>query len=33
VASGAAVVLTATLFFLLVFMFAPGRGWVWQRRR
>lgn len=33
VASGAAVVLTATLFFLLVFLFAPGRGWVWQRRR
>lgn len=33
VASGAAVVLTATLFFLLVFLLAPGRGWVWQRRR
>lgn len=32
VASGAAVVLTATIFFLLAFLFAPGRGLVWQRR-
>ena len=32
VASGAAVVLVATAVFLLVFVFAPGRGLVWQRR-
>ncbi len=32
VASGAAVVLTATVFFLLAFLFAPQRGLVWQRR-
>ena len=31
VASGAAVVLTATLFFLLAFLFAPQRGLVTQR--
>jgi ABC-type Mn2+/Zn2+ transport system permease subunit len=31
VASGAAVVLTATGIFLLVFLFAPHRGVVWQR--
>jgi manganese/iron transport system permease protein len=31
VASGAAVVLVATLIFLLVFLFAPGRGFVWRR--
>ena len=31
VASGAAVVLVATLIFVLVFLFAPGRGLVWQR--
>ncbi len=31
VASGAAVVLVATLIFLLVFLFAPGRGRVWRR--
>jgi ABC-type Mn2+/Zn2+ transport system permease subunit len=31
VASGAAVVLVATLIFLLVFLFAPGRGLVWRR--
>ena len=31
VASGAAVVLVATLIFILVFLFAPGRGIVWQR--
>ena len=33
VASGAAVVLTATLFFLLAFLFAPQRGLVTQRWR
>ena len=31
VASGAAVVLVATLIFLLVFLFVPGRGLVWRR--
>jgi ABC-type Mn2+/Zn2+ transport system permease subunit len=31
VASGAAVVLVATLIFTLVFLLAPGRGLVWQR--
>ena len=31
VASGAAVVLVATLIFLLVFFFAPGRGFAWRR--
>ena len=31
VASGAAVVLVATLIFVLVFLFAPGRGLVWHR--
>jgi manganese/iron transport system permease protein len=31
VASGAAVVLVATLIFILVFLFAPGRGFVWRR--
>lgn len=30
VASGAAVVLTATLIFVLVFLFAPSRGFVWR---
>ncbi len=30
VASGAAVVLTATFFFLLAYVFAPQRGWVWH---
>jgi ABC-type Mn2+/Zn2+ transport system permease subunit len=33
VASGAAVVLVATGFFLLAFLFAPGRGVVWLRLR
>jgi manganese/iron transport system permease protein len=33
IASGAAVVLTATLFFLLAFLFAPQRGLVTQRLR
>jgi manganese/iron transport system permease protein len=32
VASGAAIVLTATLFFVVVYLFAPGRGLVWGRR-
>jgi ABC-type Mn2+/Zn2+ transport system permease subunit len=31
VASGAAIVLTATLFFLLVFLLAPRRGLVWEK--
>ena len=31
VASGAAVVLVATLIFVLVFLFAPGRGLIWHR--
>jgi ABC-type Mn2+/Zn2+ transport system permease subunit len=31
VVSGAAIVLTATAFFLLAFLFAPGRGVVWRR--
>jgi manganese/iron transport system permease protein len=30
VASGAAIVLTATAFFLLAFLFAPGRGAAWR---
>jgi ABC-type Mn2+/Zn2+ transport system permease subunit len=33
VASGAAIVLTTTLIFLLVFLFAPGRGLVWDLAR
>ncbi len=32
IASGAAIVLVSTALFLLAFLFAPGRGWVWQRR-
>jgi manganese/iron transport system permease protein len=31
IASGAAVVLTATVIFFLVFLFAPGRGLVWEK--
>ena len=31
IASGAAVVLVATLIFLVIFLFAPKRGYVWQR--
>lgn len=31
VASGAAVVLVATLIFMLVFLFVPGRGLIWRR--
>ena len=33
VVSGAAVVLTATLFFLLAFLFAPQRGVAWRKLR
>ncbi len=29
IASGAAIVLVSTLFFGIVFLFAPGRGWLW----
>ena len=32
IASGPAVVLTATLVFILAYLFAPGRGVVWQIR-
>jgi ABC-type Mn2+/Zn2+ transport system permease subunit len=32
IASGAAIVLTATTVFFFVFLFAPGRGWVWGKR-
>jgi manganese/iron transport system permease protein len=31
IASGSAVVLTATVFFLLAFLFAPRRGMIWRR--
>ncbi len=30
VASGPAVVLVATLFFVLAYLFAPGRGVIWR---
>jgi ABC-type Mn2+/Zn2+ transport system permease subunit len=30
IASGAAIVLVCTAIFLLVFLFAPQRGWVWR---
>ena len=33
VASGAVIVLVATAIFLLGFLLAPERGWIWQRRR
>ncbi len=33
VVSGAAIVLTATAFFLLAFLFAPGRGIAWKLRK
>lgn len=33
IASGAAVVLVATMIFMVVFLAAPGRGVVWQRGR
>ncbi|HNT75779.1 MAG TPA: metal ABC transporter permease [Anaerolineae bacterium] len=32
IASGAAIVLTCTAFFLLALALAPRRGWIWQRR-
>jgi ABC-type Mn2+/Zn2+ transport system permease subunit len=32
VSASAAIVLTATAFFLLALLFAPGRGLLWQRR-
>jgi len=31
IASGAAIVLVATVIFLIVFLFAPSRGFVWQQ--
>ena len=33
IASGSAIVLTATLFFLIAFLFSPRKGWVWQFRK
>ncbi len=33
VASGAVIVLVATAIFLVVFLLAPGRGWLWQQLR
>jgi manganese/iron transport system permease protein len=30
IASGAAIVLVATAFFLLAFLFAPTKGWLWR---
>jgi manganese/iron transport system permease protein len=33
VASGAAVVLVVTVIFVAVFLFAPGRGYIWQHAR
>lgn len=33
IASGAAIVLVCTFFFLLTALLAPGRGWVWRARR
>jgi manganese/iron transport system permease protein len=33
IASGPAIVLVCTGFFLVTALFAPGRGWVWQRLR
>ena len=31
IVSGSAIVLVATVFFLLAFFFAPQKGWAWQR--
>jgi len=31
VASGAAIVLTATVIFLIIFLFSPGRGVIWKQ--
>ena len=33
IASGAAVVLVATIIFVFVFLFVPGRGVVWRSRQ
>lgn len=33
IVSGSAVVLIVTAIFLIVFLFAPRRGWVWRTRR
>jgi len=33
IASGSAIVLVATAIFLLAFLLAPGRGWIWQLAR
>jgi manganese/iron transport system permease protein len=33
IASGAAIVLVCTAIFLVVALFAPGRGWAWRLRR
>ncbi len=33
IASGSAIVLTATFFFALAFLFAPRKGWVYQFRK
>lgn len=33
IASGSAIVLTATAFFAIAFLFAPRKGWIWQFRR
>jgi ABC-type Mn2+/Zn2+ transport system permease subunit len=33
VASGAAIVLTATILFLLAFLFSPSRGFIWEYTR
>jgi ABC-type Mn2+/Zn2+ transport system permease subunit len=33
VASGASIVVTLTVMFILAFLFAPDRGWIWQRMR
>jgi ABC-type Mn2+/Zn2+ transport system permease subunit len=32
VASGAAIVLVCTALFVLAFVFAPRRGWLWRLR-
>lgn len=33
IASGAAIVLTATAFFIIAFLFAPGKGQFWRRKK
>src|SRR5512140_215578 len=32
IVSGSAIVLSATAFFLVVFLFRPGQGWLWKKR-